>query len=1752
MKKTNFIRLLVLMMVLMTSINNVCGYTDVHLKDYTRIYFDNSASNWNFSYTYFCMHNQNASNVTLFQMTHLSNTKLYRYYREGSGDWNNADYFCLFGATSSWGSDGVSWDNMNTNGGNVTQTYHNYEFKKDNFYCITPNKTGVKDDRASISVSRWDVSVGSLNTILNKTQTVQARVSENGGSSYSDAAFASWPGSIQVAYTELNSGSETATTTHAAADMTGSSQYAIYTSDITFTAYPNSEYDFAGWGESSNANPTDGTAAKTYMVPWTAKTIYAFFKRKQFDVEYGVYNSAHGSVTLNSGSAVTTNSTSTLNYGTSISVSASPADGYNFDGWYGNSTCTGDKISALSTYDAGSLTAAKTLYAKFVPKSCSISIDYQEETAGYGSGKDGITNVSLSATYDAAMVTLTGSMPVAATGYAFMGFYSGENGTGTQYYSATGTSAHIWDVNTESTTTLYAYYKKAEISAFSLTPTMQVAGEGITIARTVSPTPVGNYNVTYQLQYYDGTPHATQPTAWSSDACATSFTVPDIAVGTYKIQAILRSGTTCGSGTPLDTVYSSFSIPGEHNITVKYLCGSTAVASPVVITGSPTEWTIVAAHSVFGYDFSEWEAGDGLVTTDATAGELSTAQAADPTIVAIIKVKANYDGVLTAKYTQKNIIYFKNTLGWSAVYVNLYPNSWWNSTQGAGNQTLADERSNKQMTLVPGTTDIYYYEYGNTTPSEYVSFVDRSQSGYYGFEGTTADPIRVCYPTIPNLNNNSTTEMSYFGFYSKTPMFIPAYKYPGDVFNSNKAKYYNSGYWTKYTPGTGYYLRIYDPNNDATLIKRIEFTSDGDTIPMTAIANLEENKTYYFEIEREEEQYYSNGNNTMDYDDRFGQGVAWELYRPSTYKKTKITTTADGDYVFHLTYVGNQATHNSSDVWRLRIAAEYPVGNGDFRLLYTDNKPTCKPSATIRKVANGKDTVSFFIRTGNAPALKIQKASVNASTGAVTWSDSLTITSSISGLTKDSVYNINLVMNGEGKLSVGNVTGYTGNYYIRTDCAPSKWDNYVANDHLMNYSDYAEDNSGYSHYFVKFVNVNTNIKFTIANKYSPSISDTLLADASSKGVTIDGTGKMTAPNTGVNVRFMWNWKTNAVSREYITGPVSNDYLSLRCLTSNNNVFKDKNSTRMTNVTLEGTTVDTMRFADNTNWIYQVDVYAKPGATYKLTANVGGQITFFKGAAGAYNVAANVDELIGGSGSNLYHIRMMYDFKTNRMMKAWVPEGVISEDLEINADIMLVREGQEDAQQITFGLKEESEDYGSLSNVETVYGVMQFSKYTLNNKSKTGGHADLSPALSTYERDLYWISFPFDVQLSDVFGFGTYGKHWIIEYYDGKGRAKNGFWADSPSNWKFVTPAMKDTFKLEKCVGYILALDLDSFALDNSRTWANDAETRELYFPSTGVTTIGNQAVVVNINQTGYECSIDRRTPAEKEAGTSNTNKDRRIADSYWHCIGVPNYSNNSHDNANPGNIANLKTSDLPFLYRWNATDNSLSTVAGGSYDFKAMNSYLVQYAGTTITWAAASSTTSSVAARVTEMPDRTYNLALIRDEEEQDHTYVRLTDDANVTNRFEFNYDLSKEYNAGRGNIWTVTADTVEVAGNSMPKPLQTTLVPVGVKVVANGEYTFSMPEGTNGEDVYLIDNAYGTRTNLGLMPYTVTLTAGTYDSRFALEFGPIQDAPTGIEQMSTVNYQLSTEEVRKVFVGGRLYIIRDGKVFDATGHRVE
>jgi hypothetical protein len=799
-------------------------------------------------------------------------------------------------------------------------------------------------------------------------------------------------------------------------------------------------------------------------------------------------------------------------------------------------------------------------------------------------------------------------------------------------------------------------------------------------------------------------------------------------------------------------------------------------------------------------------------------------------------------------------------------------------------------------------------------------------------------------------------------------------------------------------------------------------------------------------------------------------------------------------------------------------------------------------------VNGGKDTVSFFVRPGSTPVLKIQQASVSA--GVLSWGDYSIISSSVSGLEETGVYNICLQMDGSGAISVENVEAYTGNFYIRTDAANNKWDNYRAPDHLMTYSEYSETYSDYTHYFMAYVANGKNVKFVVANDYSPNISDTLVQSTFRGGDSyhVDDEGDIKAD---ANVRFMWNRSNNAVYRAYLDKAKSDGSKFLVLRANSDTDLMDENGDPLATASgnNHGAPNNSIQFVDNENWIYETNVKVKPGAFVKLYAHFHDKDFYYRGNDNDYFNGTEVDgvpnaiQLITGGGAAV-KVRVVYDFKTDRLLAAWMPEGEIDESKAINADVMFVREGQGDIAQLTFT------ESGAITAIKTAYGVMRFNKWTLNNKEKTGSHTVLSSPASIYERSLFWISFPFRVKLNDIFGFGTYGVDWAIQRYDGAERAEKGFWAESSGFWKWMD---RNTEYLEPDQGYLLAIDLDLLG-ESASVWDNGVENVELYFPSSGtMPSITSAAVEQTLPD--HACTIDRSGESNGHGGTLGSAYNRTVIDSHWNVMSVPTYVNTA--SISFANTAWITTGDGKrgpnFLYTWNPDDNTLTATAGDGYTYHAMHAYMVQYCGN-VTWTASSgSPYSPIVARRTyaEQPKKVnFCLEIQQNEKMIDRTFVQLSDDEEVSAEFSFGEDMGKEFNSRKANIYTVIENYLPAAGNTLPMSDQTTLVPVGVKTTAAGEYTFAMPEGTNGVSVVLIDNIAGTRTNLALSDYTVSLSKGDLSDRFMLEIAPIKQMPTDIENVQGDNVQGT--KVRKVMVDGILYIVKDGKVFDAHGSRVK
>lgn len=110
--------------------------------------------------------------------------------------------------------------------------------------------------------------------------------------------------------------------------------------------------------------------------------------------------------------------------------------GYVFSGWWTANT------GGISVTTNTMVSGAATLHARWTARTYAVTLNRQSGTGG---------TASVTATYGSAMPTI--AIPT-RTGYTFGGYWTAANGGGTQYYTASGTSARPWDKT--AATTLYA------------------------------------------------------------------------------------------------------------------------------------------------------------------------------------------------------------------------------------------------------------------------------------------------------------------------------------------------------------------------------------------------------------------------------------------------------------------------------------------------------------------------------------------------------------------------------------------------------------------------------------------------------------------------------------------------------------------------------------------------------------------------------------------------------------------------------------------------------------------------------------------------------------------------------------------------------------------------------------------------------------------------------------------------------------------------------------------------------------------------------------------------------------------------------------------------------------------------------------------------------------------------------------------------------------------------------------------------
>ena len=332
-----------------------------------------------------------------------------------------------------------------------------------------------------------------------------------------------------------------------------------------------------------------------------------------------------GAKSVTAGSKLSFSISGSTNSGMGVTYSASNLpSGATFSGSTFTWTPTTSQIGSHSvTFKAtdGSVSASKTVTITVKAPTATVTLNTGSSTS------------TVTATYGSAMPSIT--VPT-KTGYNFGGYYTGENGSGTQYYTAAGASARNWDKT--AATTLYAKWT-AKTSTVTLdaggtvTATYDAAMPTITPPKAAGKVFGGYYDTSggTGTQYY--TAAGASARTWNKTGNVTLYakwtnatvTLTDPGAKSIKAGSTIKFTLSANTNSGMAVTYSSDNLPE----------GATLDAS----TGE------------FSWKTTTSQIGDNSVTFKATDGGASASKTVTITVTRpVTTVTLSEGGTITATY----------------------------------------------------------------------------------------------------------------------------------------------------------------------------------------------------------------------------------------------------------------------------------------------------------------------------------------------------------------------------------------------------------------------------------------------------------------------------------------------------------------------------------------------------------------------------------------------------------------------------------------------------------------------------------------------------------------------------------------------------------------------------------------------------------------------------------------------------------------------------------------------------------------------------------------------------------------------------------------------------------------------------------------------------------------------------------------------------------------------------------------------
>ncbi len=245
-------------------------------------------------------------------------------------------------------------------------------------------------------------------------------------------------------FVKYNSNKPTIASNSISGNMSNSKHIYYLDSTLSSNLYSLSGWRFTNWNTKANGSGT------IYTNNATIKTLLdqddAIVQDGNTVNLYAQWTQNTYTVTLNANGGVIGSASTVVTFDNAMpsGLNAPTRTGYEFQGYYSGINGSGIKYyhKDMSSARPWDLTNSTTLYAHWTPKGYRVMLDAQN-----GSGGSSV----VTAIYNKPMPAATAPTRY---GYDFGGYWTGTNGTGTQYYTANMTSSRNWQLT--SAITLYA------------------------------------------------------------------------------------------------------------------------------------------------------------------------------------------------------------------------------------------------------------------------------------------------------------------------------------------------------------------------------------------------------------------------------------------------------------------------------------------------------------------------------------------------------------------------------------------------------------------------------------------------------------------------------------------------------------------------------------------------------------------------------------------------------------------------------------------------------------------------------------------------------------------------------------------------------------------------------------------------------------------------------------------------------------------------------------------------------------------------------------------------------------------------------------------------------------------------------------------------------------------------------------------------------------------------------------------------